>query len=224
MIAGHYSAALAAKRVAPTVALWHLFVAVQLIDILFSVFVLLGVEKLRIVPGITRSNALDLYYMPYTHSLVGAIAWSLATGVAYAAWKTGRPPRAALVLGLAVFSHWLLDLPVHRPDLPLYDNAYKVGLGLWNVPVAAFLLEAVLVVGALAAYGAGGPSARRPRRGALLILGAVLLALTVWSYVGPPAPSATVAVASGLVLYVVLAVAAAWVERSARAHEPSVNG
>ena len=54
MIAGHYSAALAAKRLAPTVALWHLFVAVQLIDILFSAFVLLGLEKLRIVPGITR--------------------------------------------------------------------------------------------------------------------------------------------------------------------------
>lgn len=223
MIAGHYSAALAAKRVAPTVALWHLFIAVQLIDILFSAFVLLGLEKLRIVPGITRSNALDLYYMPYTHSLVGAIAWSLIAGILYGVWKTGTTARVAMVIGLAVFSHWLLDLPVHRPDLPLYHNAYKVGLGLWNVPVAAFLLEAVLVLGALAAYGAGGPAGPRPRRGALIILGAVLLALAVWSYIGPAAPSATVAVASGLVLYAVLPVAAAWVERTGRAHEPEAG-
>jgi hypothetical protein len=223
VIAGHYSAAFAAKRVAPTVALWHLFIAVQLIDILFSAFVLLGLERLRIVPGITRSNALDLYYMPYTHSLVGAIAWSLIGGVLYAAWKTGGTARVALVVGLAVFSHWLLDLPVHRPDLPLYDNVYKVGLGLWNVPLAAFLLEAVLVLGALAAYGVGGPAGSRPRRRALILLGAVLLALTVWSYIGPPAPSATVAVASGLVLYAVLPVAAAWLERTGRAHQPPLT-
>jgi hypothetical protein len=128
-----------------------------------------------------------------------------------------------MVVGLAVFSHWLLDLPVHRPDLPLYDNAHKVGLGLWNVPVAAFLLEAVLVLGALAAYGSRGQAGHAPRRGALILLGAVLLALTVWSYLGPPAPSATVAVASGLALYAVLPVAAAWLERTGLQRDAPLN-
>jgi len=214
MIVGHYSAALAARRVAPTVALWHLFVAVQLIDIVFSAFVLLGVEKLRIVPGITRSNALDLHYMPYTHSLVGAIVWSLIAGGLYAVWRKGEvSTRAGVVIGVAVFSHWLLDLPVHRPDLPLYDDAYKVGLGLWNAPVAAFLLEAVLVVASLVAYGTGAPSTR-PTRRALVIFGAVLLAVTVWSYAGPDAPSAGAAVGSGLFLYAVFAMVAARIDRA----------
>jgi membrane-bound metal-dependent hydrolase YbcI (DUF457 family) len=215
MIIGHYSVALAAKRMAPTVALWHLFIAVQLIDIFFSVFVLLGVEKLRIVPGITRSNALDLYYMPYTHSLVGALVWSLIAGGLYAVWRTGKTSaRAGVVIGVAVFSHWLLDLPVHRPDLPLYDDAYKVGLGLWNAPVAAFLLEAVLVVASLAAYGAGAAPGTRPARRALVIFGAVLLAVTIWSYVGPDAPSAAAAVGSGLFLYAVFAIVADRIDRA----------
>jgi hypothetical protein len=217
MIAGHYGAALAAKRVAPGIALWLLFVAVQLIDIAFSALVLLGVEKLRIVPGITRSNALDLYYMPYTHSLVGAIGWSVGAGLLYAAVRKGGAASAAGVVGLAVFSHWLLDLPVHRPDLPLYDGSQKVGFGLWNVPVAAFLLEAGLVVGALLAYARGAPAGHRPRSRAVVVMGTVLLALAVWSYVGPPASSATFAVASGLALYATVPIAAAWLERSAAA-------
>ena len=218
MIAGHYGAALAAKRLWPTIALWHLFVAVQLIDIAFSALVLLGVEKLLIVPGITRSNALDLYYMPYTHSLVGAIVWSVGAGLLYAAVRKSVGMFAGAVIGLAVFSHWLLDLPVHRPDLPLYDDTLKVGLGLWNVPLAAFLLEAALVVGALVAYATGAPAGHRPRRGVVLVVGAILLALTVWSYVGPPASSAVFAVASGLALYATVPIAAAWLERSAVRH------
>jgi membrane-bound metal-dependent hydrolase YbcI (DUF457 family) len=215
MIVGHYSVAFAARRAAPTVPLWHLFIAVQLIDIFFSAFVLLGVEGLRIVPGITRSNALDLYYMPYTHSLVAAVAWSLAAGGLYAAWRGRKAAAGAgLVIGAAVFSHWLLDYPVHRPDLPLYDNARKVGLGLWNVPVAAFLLEAVLLIGSMLLYDRRPVSGVRPRRRALVIFGAVLFLVIVWSYAGPDASSPAVAVASGLVLYAGLPLVAARIDRA----------
>src|SRR5207249_566954 len=84
-------------------------------------------------------NPLDLYYMPYTHSLVGALLWSLGAYVAYRLIRRfGASHRAALLVAVAVFSHWVLDLVVHRPDLPLYDDTLKVGLGLWNHrPVAA---------------------------------------------------------------------------------------
>src|SRR5919201_6769156 len=76
MFVGHYSVAFAVKSEKNKIPLWVLFVAVQLLDFLWAPFVLLGIEKMRIVPGITAANPLDLYYMPYTHSLIGALAWS----------------------------------------------------------------------------------------------------------------------------------------------------
>src|SRR2546422_10593287 len=97
MFVGHYGVSFAARSVEKTIPLWVLFLAVQLLDVFWSLFVLLGVEKVRIVPGITASNPLDLYYMPYTHSLVGALLWSLGAYVAYRLIRRfGASHRAAL--------------------------------------------------------------------------------------------------------------------------------
>jgi len=145
MFVGHYGVSFAAKRAEPAIPLWVLFIAVQLLDVLWAPFVLLGIEKVRIVPGITASNPLDLYYMPYTHSLIGAIGWSVVAFLAYRFALRSASLRAAAIVGLTVFSHWVLDFLVHRPDLPLYDNSAKVGLGLWNLPAVAFGLEALLL-------------------------------------------------------------------------------
>src|SRR5881396_3483179 len=122
MFVGHYGVAFAVRSEKNQIPLWVLFVAVQLLDFLWAPFILLGIEKVRIVPGITASNPLDLYYMPYTHSLVAAVLWSCVGGVVYR--LVARPARrqASAVVGAAVFSHWVLDLVVHRPDLPLYDD------------------------------------------------------------------------------------------------------
>src|SRR5205809_7053702 len=153
MFVGHYGVSFAAKRGDRTIPLWALFLAVQLLDVFWSVFVVAGLEKVRITPGITASNPLDLYYMPYTHSLVAALLWSLGAYVADRAIRAFGPShRAALLVALAVFSHWMLDLVVHRPDLPLYDNTAKVGLGLWNYPAPAFLLEVAALFGAMFLY------------------------------------------------------------------------
>src|SRR6266852_8043526 len=146
MFVGHYGVSLAAKRGDRSVPLWILFLAVQLLDVFWSVFVLLGIEKVRIVPGITATNPLDLYYMPYTHSLPGAMLWSIAAGIAYFAFRNADGLSAAALVGAAVFSHWVLDWFVHRPDLPLYDDAFKVGLGLWNYPAFAFVLEVTVLI------------------------------------------------------------------------------
>src|SRR5882672_6012360 len=109
MFVGHYGPSFAAKGVRNSIPLWVLFIAVQLLDVAWSVLVLLGVEKLRIVPGITASNPLDLYYMPYTHSLVGAILWSIAAGGG-GALLFGVAIRSGIAwIGGAVFSHWVLD-------------------------------------------------------------------------------------------------------------------
>src|SRR5215831_12375099 len=132
MFIGHYSVSFAGKAAEPRVPLWLLFVAVQFVDVLWAIFVLLGIEKVRIVPGITASNALDLYYMPFTHSLVGAFFWSALAFRCCQFFRSLKGWRTGLLVGAAVFSHWVLDLVVHRPDLALYDNTLKMGFGLWN--------------------------------------------------------------------------------------------
>src|SRR5712675_1580571 len=152
MFVGHYGVAFAVRTEENKIPLWVLFVAVQLLDFLWAPFVLLGIEKVRIVPGITATNPLDLYYMPYTHSLVGAVLWSTAAGFIYYLVRRVDGSLAALIVGAAVFSHWVLDLLVHRPDLPLYDDTFKVGLGLWNYPVPAFLLELAVLFGGMYPY------------------------------------------------------------------------
>jgi hypothetical protein len=199
----------AAKPGAPRVPLWVLFLAVQFLDVLWAPFVLIGLEKVDIVPGITATNPLDLYYMPYSHSLLAAVFWSIVAALVWRAVARGRG--GALVVGGAVFSHWILDLVVHRPDLALYDDAVKVGLGLWNHPVPALLLEAGLMVAGLAYYLRSSGSRPLP----WIVLGAVLLLVHVISFFGAPPTSAAMAAWMALGAYVVLAAAVAWLEHRA---------
>jgi len=152
MFAGHYGVSFLAKTAEPKLPLWLLFLAAQFVDVLWAPFVIVGIEHYRVVPGITASLPLDLYYMPYSHSLASVTIWSAVVFAGYRWMVSGsgsRRGRPALFLALAVFSHWVLDLVVHRPDLPLYHNARKVGLGLWNYPLTAFALEAALLVGGI---------------------------------------------------------------------------
>src|SRR6202012_4262990 len=123
MFIGHYGPAFAAKPIAKAVPLWLLFIAVQWLDVCWSTLVLTGIEKVRIVPGFTLGSPLDLYFMPYTHGLIGALLLSVLFG-AIVALIMGAPRRLAvfLAVALAVFSHWLLDLVVHMPDLWIYDG------------------------------------------------------------------------------------------------------
>src|SRR5262245_46100360 len=132
MFVGHYGPAFVAKAAKSSIPLWVVFLAVQFVDIVWAILILLGIEQARIVPGFTATNPFDLYYMPYTHSLIGALLWSVAATVVYQSIRKSGGWSAATVVGGMVFSHWVLDLLVHRPDLPLYDESFKLGLGLWN--------------------------------------------------------------------------------------------
>lgn len=210
MFVGHYGASLAIKSVHQRIPLWVLFIAVQLLDVFWAPLVLLGVERVRIVPGITASNPLDLYYMPYTHSLVAAVLWSAAAWAAYRLWRRARTEaRAALLVALAVFSHWILDFIVHRPDLPLYDDTAKVGLGLWNQPVLAFLLEAGLLLGSMALY----LRTQRNGRGSLLALGLAMLVIQAFVFFGPTLPSDRAAALTAFAWYAIFAGLVWWWER-----------
>src|SRR6185437_8370208 len=123
MFIGHYGPAFGAKAALRTIPLWVLFVAVQWMDVWWSIFVLTGVEKVRIEPGFTEASPLDLYYMPYTHGLIGALVLSAILGAIVALFYRGNRGAVFLVVAAAVFSHWILDLVVHMPDMPLWDNS-----------------------------------------------------------------------------------------------------
>jgi len=210
MFVGHYGPSFLAKRLAPGIPLWILFLAVQLLDVFWAIFIFLGVERVRIVPGFTETNALDLYYMPYTHSLPGALAWASAAGILYRL-ITGSGREAALV-GAAVFSHWPLDLLVHRPDLPLYDNVAKVGLGLWDYPYVTLGLEAALLLGAMGLFLQKSRPVTSSGRYSMPIFCLAILLMQAGMLFSPPPPSDRVMATTSLIAYVLVAAAIAWVE------------
>jgi hypothetical protein len=148
MFVGHYSAALAAKAAEPRAPLWTYVIGCQLLDVAWAGFIMTGVEKAGVDPSLPGSP-LVLYDMPFTHSLPGALVWS-AAGALAVRFAMRLPWRAAVFVGLTVFSHWLADLLVHRPDLELWFGGAKVGFGLWNYPVA----EQAVEIGLLAVAGA----------------------------------------------------------------------
>src|SRR5574338_1301167 len=134
MFVGHYAAAFAAKAVEPKAPMWTLAAGCQLIDIGWSSFIMAGIEHARVDPALPGST-LVLYDMPWTHSLAAAVAWSVAAAL-LVKLLLRLPNLASLIVGLTVFSHWLLDLWVHRPDLELWPGSgEKVGFAFWDMPV-----------------------------------------------------------------------------------------
>ena len=121
-----------------------------LADLLWPIFLLLGVEHVRIRSSPNPFLRLDLYDFPWSHSLLMALVWSLVVGGVYA--LIARYRRGGIVVGVGVFSHWLLDFVSHAPDMPLYPGGAKVGLGLWNVPVATVVVETAMFVFGLMLY------------------------------------------------------------------------
>ncbi len=216
MFIGHYGVAFAVKSAEKRIPLWLLFLAVQFVDVLWAVLVLLGVEKARITQEYRGSLPLDLYYMPYTHSVLAAIVWSSVAYLAYRLFASKAGPsahRVSLLLALAVLSHWTLDWLVHRPDLPLYDDAHKMGLALWNYPLWALALESGIYFGGLWFYLRGASAATFAGKYGLAILGLAILAIQVIVFWWPVLPSANIAAVVFLAGYLQLAAAANWLER-----------
>ena len=149
MFVGHYAAAFALKGKEKGASLGMLFIATQFVDILFFPFVLAGIENLKFVKGFTAVNDFNMDYYPFTHgllaSLLWAILWFLLYFFVFSKNKTNKKS-IAIVMALAVLSHWFTDLIVHTPDLPLVSGDPKFGFGLWNNKVLTFVAEAVLLI------------------------------------------------------------------------------
>jgi membrane-bound metal-dependent hydrolase YbcI (DUF457 family) len=186
VITGHFGLAAGAKSTEPAAPLWSLMLATMWLDVVFTPLYLAGVETLETPPG--GGYGTSVIHADYTHSLLGALLLSAVFG-AFAGWRWGR--RVAVVLAAVAFSHWVLDLVVHRADLPLLPGNLGglplLGFGLWRVPVASILLEAALLVGGVFLYWRAARRNSRPASssrvtptvvsGALLLSGVVVLAL-----------------------------------------------
>ncbi|MBY0471773.1 hypothetical protein K2X30_11455 [bacterium] len=157
MFIGHFGAALAAKKISPKLNLGVLFIACQLLDLIWPALVLVGVEKVAVNYSATVVTPLDFAHYPYSHSLVSALLYSaIAAGIAWKAFNKTKPAQelAAWTIGGLVFSHWVLDFLTHRPDLPLSlkIDSPKVGLGLWNSLWGTFLVEVGIFILGVACY------------------------------------------------------------------------
>lgn len=223
MFLGHYGVAFALKRAEPKLSLGTLFVAVQLADLLWGAFILLGWERARIVPGYTAVTPLEFLDYPISHSLVAAIAWAVVAAALYYSWPTRDTTRhwqAAAIVGLAVFSHYPLDVLVHVPDLPLAGNdSPKLGLGLWNNLTATLIAELLVLGIGVAVYGTLRSHRHPVRLARLLVLVVVLVGAYLASIFGPPPPSMTIVAVSDLVFLLAVAALAAWADRRSTPQE-----
>lgn len=214
MFIGHFAPALIAAARPKAAGLGTLFVAAQLVDIGFAALLIPGVEAMRIVPGITAMNPMDLHHMPYTHSLLGALIWAKIFGVLV--WFVTKRKEAAIGAALVVVSHWFIDLIVHIPDLTLYGMPPKFGLGLWNHPLIAMPLEILLIGGAFLYYMRRTEAPGGNRR--LWVLAALLAFAQAVDWFGPKEPAYSLAVpATMLFAYALLAGTAAWAGANRRA-------
>jgi hypothetical protein len=190
MFIGHFGLGFAAKRVAPRVSLGTAFLAAQWLDLLWPTLLLLGMESVRIVPGATAVTPLVFDHYPISHSLVAAACWGLVLGAVYAFAK--GQARGAIVVGLLVVSHWLLDAIVHVPDLPLAPGLdTMVGLGLWQSKAATLAVEVPIFAIGVWLYVTSTRATGKPGRYGLAGLVAFLALIHVGNLFGKPPPSAS---------------------------------
>lgn len=227
MFVGHYSVAFACRTERNKIPLWVLFVAVQFLDYIWATLVLLGIEKLRVIKGFTAGSMLDSYFHPYSHSLIAAVFWSVIAALIYkrccSQHSHNYSKSAPLIIGVAVFSHWLLDLIAHPRDLAIYDNTWKVGFGLWNYRDPEFALEIAMLAGGIALYLVRN-TMPTIRKGAVIVFGMLLIIVQIGDTYVPRTPLTDKATVVGVwvfyTLFVLIAFAVEKIGRPKNTHAP----
>jgi membrane-bound metal-dependent hydrolase YbcI (DUF457 family) len=218
MFIGHYAVGFGAKRFAPSTSLGTLFLAAQFIDLLWPTLLLFGAERVRIAPGITAFTPLDFEHYPWSHSLLMVVVWGGIFGMVY--YVLRRDVRASLVLAIAVLSHWLLDFLTHRPDLPLWPDATRVGLGLWNSVSGTLVVEVGLFVCGIFLYVRSTRARDATGHWTLWGLVALLCLIYAGNLYGPPPPRVTAIAWVGHAQWLLVAWAY-WIDRH---REPVASG
>ena len=204
MFIGHFGVGFAAKKIDHKPSLGTLFIATQFIDLLWPFFLILGIEKVEIEPGISAMNPFDFTYYPFSHSLFGVLVWALLFGVVYFLFKKNF--KSALVLGALVISHWVLDLIVHIPDLPIFPGgSIKVGFGLWNSVTATIIIEGLIFLVGIYLYFKSTKAENKKGKFALWSLVIFLILVYVMNIIGPPPNSAEAIGYVGLSQWLIIA-------------------
>jgi len=188
MFIGHFGVGLGAKKIISKTSLGTIFLASQFIDLLWPLFLLLGIEHVKIDPGNTVVTPMNFIYYPFSHSLIGVLIWAvLFAGVYYLIKKDLK---VAVWLGILVTSHWILDLLTHRPDLPLFfNNETMVGLGLWNSFIGTIIVEGSIFAAGIYFYLKVTSSKNRIGNIAFWSLIGFLVIIYISNLFGPPPPS-----------------------------------
>jgi membrane-bound metal-dependent hydrolase YbcI (DUF457 family) len=218
MFIGHNAVGFASKRAAPRLSLGWLMAAPMLLDLIWPILLLAGVEHVRIHPGDTKLTALDFYDYPWTHSLLMSLVWSVA--FAAICFAVTRYARGAAVVGVGVFSHWVLDFITHRADLPLWPGGPKAGLGLWNVPAAELAIEAALFAVGLLVYRHATTSLDRRGSVGMWTFVLFLAAIFIANAGGAPPPNERVLAWMGLTMWL-FPLWAWWFDRHREARDDS---
>jgi len=212
MLLGHYAAGLATKKFAPKTNLGLLIAAGVFLDLIWPLFLLLGVEEVIIDPGNTVVTPLNFVSYPWSHSLLMSAVWGVAFGGIY--YNVTRHKTGAIVLGLLVVSHWFLDAPMHQPDLPLTPwGKTMIGYSLWDSAAISFLLEFGLFAGGIYLYASVTKATSRFGRWGLIALGSLGVFVYIANFFGPPPPSVSAIIIGGLVLQGVFILLAMWTDR-----------
>jgi hypothetical protein len=181
MFIGHFGVGLALKGADKTLSLGLLFIAVQLSDLIYGVNLLTGLEKISIIAGANPLISAEYIFFPYSHSLVATLLWAGVVALIFLGvpFRSSLPKgRTALVMATAVLSHFVLDAIAHNPDMDLLGNGvYKIGLGLWNYPVASYTVEALLLIAGLWIYLSSTKSKSFSGKYSVPILNVILLTL-----------------------------------------------
>lgn len=215
MFAGHLGVGLALKGRCRSVGLGVLLAAALLPDIVLWALVVVGVEKVQ-APVDYRTAADFEFDFPYSHSLAATVAWSLLAGASGALCRRHRPDRwrVAFVVAAGVFSHFILDWLVHRPELPLLGpGSPQLGLGLWRHLVIAWTVEGLIAFAGVWLYlrAVKIPLARRVT---LVGVMALVMAVTVWGQAQRTAPPAPTEMAwSSLVTIAFVVALGVWIDR-----------
>lgn len=212
VLVGHFAVGLATKRIDPKISLGTAILAATLADLLWCIFLIAGIERVEIKPGLGAANYLAASNIAISHSLLMDLIWAALFAAVY--FLRHHDPRGAWLLFAAVLSHWLLDVVSHRPDMPLAPGVHHYfGWGLWNSISATILIEGGFWFLAIILYACATHPKQRAGSYVFWTVAALLTLAWLNNIAGPPPRNPRAAAISSLIFFSSVVAWAYWMNR-----------